>query len=566
MKIEYCTEQFSVNKLLLVILTCALILPATAVAQLSPGDLTEVHAHLEGVANCTKCHESGNRSAADKCLECHEILAQRINENSGLHAGEDYQDCHTCHVEHQGREYDLIYWPEGMENFDHAKTGYALEGAHNKLKCRDCHREGHIEQPERLKKHQKDLQQTFLGLSGECLSCHHDEHRGQLAKNCRECHQMQNWKPAALFDHGKTDFILTGAHKKTDCLKCHPITRDKPLENDETFVRYTNIAHQTCTDCHKDAHSGRLGSNCQKCHDTKSWQTVDRKNFNHDLTRYPLRGRHVNLRCEQCHKPGQPMKIEKFQQCSDCHDDYHQGQLSAKYKLQCDTCHTVAGFSPSTYTVSNHQKSAFPLKGAHLAVPCFLCHKKIPTGSTETTQMRFESTRCAACHTDIHAGSVDQLMNRPSDLTGESGCGFCHEVSGWNRVAFDHSLTEFKLIGKHDSVSCINCHPYAAGEERQLRFKTKQKQCADCHSDIHAGQFAGNSKQTVCDRCHTPFNWQATKFDHNRDAEFKLAGAHQKVECGGCHKTEYINEKEVVRYKPLERECKSCHGKEEREI
>ena len=37
---------------------------------MSPGDLTQYHADLEGLLNCTKCHDLGEGVSEAKCLDC----------------------------------------------------------------------------------------------------------------------------------------------------------------------------------------------------------------------------------------------------------------------------------------------------------------------------------------------------------------------------------------------------------------------------------------------------------------------------------------------------------------
>jgi len=87
--------------------------------QLSPGDLHQSHANLEGLKNCSVCHGVGQKVTAENCLDCHQLLRKRIDENLGLHANSAYRECETCHVEHHGRDFDLIYWENGQENFNH---------------------------------------------------------------------------------------------------------------------------------------------------------------------------------------------------------------------------------------------------------------------------------------------------------------------------------------------------------------------------------------------------------------------------------------------------------------
>ena len=88
----------------------ALAAAAPAGAQLSPGPLSRAHAELEGAAGCLECHAPRRGVVAEKCLECHRPLARRIAAGAGLHARPDHRRCETCHIEHHGRDFELIFW------------------------------------------------------------------------------------------------------------------------------------------------------------------------------------------------------------------------------------------------------------------------------------------------------------------------------------------------------------------------------------------------------------------------------------------------------------------------
>ncbi len=529
-------------------------------AQLSPGDLSRPHAQLEGLKNCTECHALGKKVTAEKCLACHKILKERIDSNQGLHANPDYQTCQKCHVEHQGRDFDLIWWENGKEKFDHRKTGYLLEGKHQSLKCDECHRPQNMQNQAALTDQKKDLQRTFLGLTERCLSCHRDEHRGQFTDDCLNCHTMQGWKPAARFDHAQSRFPLTGRHQKVDCEKCHPPVTDHRFTADSSYVRFTGLSYQNCTACHEDVHRNRFGPNCESCHSTAGWTQYNRQKFDHSTTRYPLRGKHRNVACEGCHKPGEPLTGVAFQQCGDCHRNYHQGQFSAAYaRKACDECHSVEGFSPAQFTIQQHDRTDFQLEGAHLAIPCIACHEKIHNrDGSETVRFQFGTNTCSECHRDVHKGIAGKYLTA-------SGCQACHTASGWREMDYDHSKTDFPLEGRHRSATCRKCHlpedsPYAP---ERLKFAGISSRCEDCHQDAHLGQFAqqtsGEPDVTRCSRCHTPKDWLAEKFDHNRDAAFKLEGAHRYVKCSGCHPDFEKRGKRYTRFKPLDSACSSCH-------
>ena len=74
-----------------------------AYPQFSPGDLSNAHANLEGMSNCTQCHTSGDEVQNSKCLSCHKEITSLVNSGRGLHAREAKgKQCYACHSEHHG--------------------------------------------------------------------------------------------------------------------------------------------------------------------------------------------------------------------------------------------------------------------------------------------------------------------------------------------------------------------------------------------------------------------------------------------------------------------------------
>jgi hypothetical protein len=523
-------------------------------AQLSPGELHNTHAHLEGVGNCTQCHESGKQLSAQKCLSCHTLLAARISAGKGAHANKEFQQCENCHIEHQGKNFDLIYWKNGKDGFDHLFTGYPLEGAHQRLKCAQCHKEEYIRDKAALSENNKNLSRTFLGLSQDCLTCHKDQHRQQLPENCLFCHTYTAWKPAFNFNHSNSTFPLAGGHQTVSCNRCHP----KKKDSQETFyIQYKNLPHGRCGDCHRDVHDGRLGDQCERCHTPAGWRGNLTASFNHDRTNYPLQGKHALLPCASCHPRNRSLTSVKYGSCRDCHTDYHGGQFSAReQKGACEECHTDAGFSPAQFTLEDHQQSSYPLTGAHLAVPCTACHQKSKTG----IKFRLLSYDCITCHPDPHDGDVDKYKEQISLETQKSGCQYCHRTKSWAAVAFDHGSTGFALEYKHEETGCLACHK--KNRMDKTVFKGLVPACISCHEDIHYGQFAApeNPEKTDCKSCHQPDNWHQLIFNHSRDSTFPLEGKHAQISCRECHQSDHKDGHTFTRYKPLVKTCISCHG------
>jgi len=545
-----------------------ILLPALAEAQISPGKLARGHAPLEGSGRCFDCHVSGEGPSPEKCLACHTLLRERVRAKRGLHARPEYADCKTCHMDHQGPDFDLVYWgKEGRPAFDHALTGHALEGKHRGLACESCHQTRFNRLGDRAAG--KASERTFLGLGTACASCHEDAHQGTrfATRECTGCHSVQGFKPVARFDHAVTGFPLSGSHGPLACEKCHqgePPAKAPPATASAGAARRVLRATKgrECASCHGDVHAGKLGVNCASCHGTASWRggagKRDGTSFDHDRTAYRLEGRHSSVACASCHPPRRSLRV-KHERCTDCHTDRHDSQFARRADGgRCESCHDVNGFAPARFAFDDHQKSRYPLEGAHRAVPCDACHRRVSPQSLPPAGgrvFRFAGTRCADCHADPHRGEVDRHLPK-------GGCEQCHRVEAWSALSFDHGTTPFPLTGGHDQRTCKDCHPRVdKGTPRErVRLAGLSAECASCHDDPHAGQFAAASSQVACERCHTTTDVRASRFDHNRDSAYALDGAHAKVGCAACHPTETRAGARVVRYKPIGKACRDCHA------
>jgi hypothetical protein len=582
------------------LLLCLLLGASAARADFfSPGDLARAHAHLEGLSNCTKCHEAGQKLSQERCLACHTELAESIREGDGFHGRlpeAERAACHTCHREHHGRDFSLVDWgPKKLEGFSHAaKTGFALEGKHANVKCAECHEPRLVlDEKVRALLEKNPKRKTFLGLSTACKACHYDEHRGQLGTQCGECHTPKAWKPPTGFDHTKVGWALEGAHRKVSCTGCHTTTETAPAPagtfpapRSTTYARYEELPHASCADCHEDPHQGRFGERCESCHTVESWRQIRNAQKSvefHDKTRFPLRGLHVDVACKSCHGPfpGQAARFRglSFGSCEACHADAHLGQLAGPggRSPPCDQCHSVDGFSPARFDVEAHAKTSWPLEGAHRAVACTGCHReepalarKVPASVRQELARKrrpalfnfllfdFPSQslkRCESCHEDPHGGQ----------FSAQEGCAACHQVESFHALGFQHDRdSRFPLTGKHASAACAACHPTALVKGReQVRYRPLETDCAACHEDVHAGQFApAQGQPTDCARCHDTAGFTPTRFVHAQPfTDFLLVGRHTGLSCEKCHPSVPVgNGLEVRRYKGLPRTCEGCHA------
>lgn len=599
----------------MVMVICALVVRA----QISPGDLSKPHAHLEGMANCTKCHVLGDKVTNAKCLDCHKEIKSRVDQGKGYHASTDVsgKDCFSCHSEHHGRNFQIVRFDK--DNFNHALTGYKLTGAHARQDCAACHKDERIESAELRKK-----EITYLGLKTDCIGCHKDVHQNTLSTDCKSCHLTDAFKPATLFDHAKADFPLKGKHKEVDCRSCHEVT----FQNGALYQRFSGVPFNSCASCHTDVHEGRLGTDCKSCHTEESFQAFTGKStFNHNQTQFPLAGKHKKLNCASCHNTNgtqtaeevfQDFKGKDFnacttchkdvhesrfgvdckschteesfqkllhpesfnhtltgfvlegkhmvvdcrkchetkmtdplphQRCMDCHEDFHEGQFNTPTRqTDCRDCHTTNGFEGASFTVEQHNQTSFPLTGAHLATPCIACHLQ-----NDQWTFRGLGKNCVDCHQDIHEGKLDPKFYP------QKTCNQCHQTESWATIEFDHSRTNFELVGKHKINDCVSCHQpvSASAKPKEVPFTGLQSQCNACHENIHERQFEVEGV-TDCERCHSPEAWSPSLFDHNT-ARFKLEGAHQQVECRECHISENIDGRPVIKYRLENFACVDCH-------
>lgn len=461
-----------------------------------PGPVIAGHAKYE--KECSRCHEPFSKTRQSTlCVACHKEVGQDIKGKQGFHGrikNIATTECKQCHTDHEGRKADIARLDR--ETFDHGATDFPLGGAHRKVACQGCH-------AQRAK---------FRQAPATCFACHKadDRHKGRLGQKCGDCHTVQSWGKAR-FDHDRaTKFPLVGRHREAICSACH------------VNERYEKTPRQ-CAACHKldDVHGGRFGQKCESCHASTGWRQVT---FDHDRkTKFPLRGAHKKASCHACHS-AKLFGDKLGTACIDCHraDDEHNGRNGPK----CQTCHSVTTWRKSKF--SHDRNTKFPLRGGHAKLPCEACHK----GSVAKEKL---GTSCGSCHQrdDVHKGRLGDQCER------------CHNAGGWStKVFFEHDLTRFPLIGQHAVVACEECHLTAS-------YKGTTLECAKCHekSDRHKGRLGPN-----CGLCHNPNGWAFWRFDHNKQTDFVLDGAHAGLHCEACHRNP------VRSSISMNQSCNACHA------
>jgi decaheme cytochrome c component MtrC/MtrF-like protein len=285
---------------------------------------------------------------------------------------------------------------------------------------------------------------------------------------------------------------------------------------------------------------GNLNVPCQNCHTASAWKPIRAvPEFDHNQTKYPLRGMHQAVACTQCHV--KPVFTSVGQRCQDCHADIHKRQMGAN----CEQCHTVRGWQVSLQQVQQHN-NRFPLTGAHAAVECDACHKGAATG-----QFQGLSIQCYSCHSNEFKST-----SSPNHVTAgfSTTCETCHTADTWLNAKFDHNSVGFPLSGAHavPPRQCADCHT-------NNNYALSSTACITCHLKDYQGTTNPNhvaaNFPSNCAQCHSIIAWTPASFDHST-VNFALTGAHTVPprQCTDCHVNNNYNLSSTA--------CVSCHLKD----
>lgn len=240
-------------------------------------------------------------------------------------AGHDPKQETRCGACHTAEGWDRV-------TFDHARTGFALEGKHRTAPCRGCHAESDFKR----------------AVPRACVACHRDAHAGKMGTRCADCHDAVAWKETTFGPeaHRRTNFPLDGRHAVVPCEECHGDRRDR------SFARST----RRCSDCHGPdldraalvAFDHRLAfgnaEDCRRCHG--AWRFTGAYLPGHDAC-FPIRtGTHSGIRCLKCHTsyPSLPWDgscnpNDPTLNCIGCHSGCPEGHSCPITSQRCYQCH-----------------------------------------------------------------------------------------------------------------------------------------------------------------------------------------------------------------------------------
>ena len=364
-----------------------------------------------------------------------------------------------------------------------------------------------------------------------------------------------------------------GLDNPNQCNDCH-VNGTKDLSNDK------------CLDCHdhndlkariaagKGFHASNVvkGKKCETCHvehkkrgfDIMGWTSVagGMKQFNHELTGWPLNGKHATTDCEQCHKVRDKQGLRTFMGtdrlcgAQGCHFSDQPHKFERKEMLACERCHGEAVWKPAKSPANqrfNHddkKDAAMPLFGSHKDVACAKCHAK---AVFNLPFPKPDNCGNSGCHQSPHEGH----------LFGKRECEWCHSPTfkTLKQQNFDHTeRTRFDLGPAHKAIKCYNCHTKALGESKPSGA------CEQCHAkdNKHGDRFKEFGSPPKCATCHPSGGPKFTPnmFNHAKNTRFVLTGKHADVKCRACHRgkdpsdfesfTKLINGKGQA-------DCMGCH-------
>jgi mono/diheme cytochrome c family protein len=310
-------------------------------------------------------------------------------------------DCSGCHTEDAWRP------ARRPMQFDHAETGYALDGSHASATCRGCHIGWDFSEPR-------------VGAS-DCGACHVDVHQGNLSSDCGSCHTMESFADVQGQEvHLRTSFPLTGMHLQVSCESCHI---------DDTGGAYTAL-DTDCFSCHQadyastttiDHVASGFSTDCSSCHNTIAFGGGIVYDHVAVSGGFRLLGAHDLIPCAACHVL--PEFVPLFpgvsdQDCYGCHQpDYEREHPAVVFPTTCQDCHTVDTWEGAGFP--GHD-ALFPIfSGPHNGrwSGCSDCH---------TVPSDYSSFSCLNCHEHSQPAMDDKHSEQPGYVYESNACLSCH--------------------------------------------------------------------------------------------------------------------------------------------
>jgi hypothetical protein len=242
--------------------------------------------------------------------------------------------------------------------------------------------------------------------------------------------------------------------------------------------------------------------------------------------------------CIDCHNEtddqvmtgrGLHARIEEVMRCAECHPDHRGRGFDTRMGSLEYFDHSILDFSLIWHQVDY---SLTP-------IDCMACH-------VDGNDFSIAIQECVDCHADHDPDFMDT-----HSLDFQEGCLNCHDGMD-SMVRFDHSSSDFPLVGSHLEVRCAECH-------KNGQFEDVARSCVHCHAEpaVHEGIFSLD-----CTGCHDADAWKPVLlggrfFDHSVQPSFSIDRHKQDytgsaITCAGCH-VNSVQGLDLVR-------CIECHA------
>ena len=497
-------------------------------------------------------------------------------------------------------------------SFDHARTGFALTGTHQSVKCESCHVRG-----------------IFKGTPNQCATCHAAGSRISAVtvtanhvpttQTCDTCHTTSTFA-GVMFSHVAVtpgtcatchnNFTATG--KPVD----HPITTlscDTCHKSTSSFAAGVTVkpanhipSTQQCTLCHAGAnatppaynpgimnHAG-ITSGCAACHAAAVASTF----FGVTVTAPPPT--HIpsgSAPCEGCHAAtnfgtfsGTPMNhaVVTNVACSTCHEtgkSFFGVTIVTRPTSAQDPAH------PSSGECSNCHKSttsftagitALPANHIPTGAPCTQCH----SGATYATTISNAAIHvgiaagCSTCHggaAPIAFLNVTPKSQVAGHLPTAQSCEVCHAGSLPSATSFaggvmNHAGIASGCAACHSAATAPTIYGVSVKAPPSNHVPVGAAACEGCHASTNFSTFGGTAMNhaaagfsaTPCATCHE--NGDASAFYGvtivTRPTTAQDANHPQTGDCSGCHVTTSfttLNQK-PSNHIPTSAACTQCHA------
>jgi hypothetical protein len=363
----------------------------------------------------------------------------------------------------------------------HNRTRFPLIGGHANLDCGACHRGAHPFE--------------YANTTTDCGTCHAQTYdrttspnhkQVNFSRRCEECHSAlaRTWQ-GVDFQH-PASFPLVGVHRTLPCASCH--SRGYSGAQVECYTCHEADYKRTTNPNHV---AGGFSTKCDSCHSGDAWHPAA---FDHSRARFQLTGAHAKVTCDRCHPGGRYTGTPR--DCYSCHSADYSGttnpnHVAGGFARTCQDCHTTDAWKPATF---DHNRSRFPLTGAHRNVTCDRCH---PGGRYTGTPRD-----CYSCH----AGDYNGTSN-PNHAAAHfpTSCQDCHTTQAWKPAQFDHDGSYFPIYsGTHRGVwsTCGDCHvnpsDYHAFECILCHAHSDKARVDSAHQEVGGYRY----QSSACYSCH----------------------------------------------------------------